>query len=158
MVNEADIQAAINDLESQEPPNYRATAKKYNIDHTTLMRRHKRKTISNREARSIHQKLLTDAQEEVLLKHILDLSDRGIHATPQILENLIVEIVRHPIGQCWVRRFCERNKDRIKSIYLRGIDQTRKVADNSAYFEHFYSTVRVLPILGFLYLVYKALS
>jgi hypothetical protein len=148
MVNEAAIKLALDDLKSQAVINFDATAKKYKLDRTTLMRRYKGKMTSNHEARSIHQKLLTDAQEEVLLKHISDLSDRGMHPTPRILENLIIEIVRKPIGQCWVRRFCQRHKDRIKSIYLRGIDQTRKVADNSTYFEHFYSVVRVLPLLA----------
>ena len=66
------------------------------------MRRYKGQTTSNHEAHSIHQKLLTDAQEEVLLKHISDLSDRGMHPTPQILENLIIEIVRKPIGERWI--------------------------------------------------------
>jgi hypothetical protein len=148
MVNEAAIQLAINDLKSQDVINFTATAKKYRIDRTTLMRRYKGQTASHAEAHSTHLKLLTNAQEEVILKHISDLSERGMHPTPQILENLIVEIVRQPIGQCWVRRFCQRHRDKIKSTYLRGIDQTRKVADNSVYFEHFYSVVRALPFLA----------
>ena len=156
MVNEEDMLKAISDLRSQKKPNYTRTAKKYKVDRTTLMRRHKRGTTSYSEARSIHQKLLTNAQEEVLLKHISNLSDRGMPPTPQILENLIVEIVQRPIGQCWIRRFCQRYKDRIKSIYLRGIDQTRQVADNSTYFEHFYSTVRDLFLLNFLYSIFNA--
>jgi len=147
MVNEKDIQLALDDLKSQEVVNFAATAKKYNLDRTTLMRRFKGKTTSNQDANSIHHKLLTDAQEEILLRHISDLSNRGMPPTPQILENLIVEIVRKPIGQCWVRRFCQRHKNEIKSVYLRGIDQTRKVSDNSAYFEHFYLGVRLLPSL-----------
>jgi hypothetical protein len=147
MVNEAAIQLALDDLKSQEVINFTATAKMYNLDRTTLMRRFKGKTTSYQASRSVHQKLLTDAQEEVLLHYISDLSDRGMPPTPQILENLIVEIVRKPIGQCWVRRFCQRHRNKIKSIYLRGIDQSRKVADNSAYFEHFYRVVRVLPSL-----------
>ena len=122
MVNEEAILEAISDLRCQEKPNYAQAAKKYNVDRTTLMRRFKGQTTSNHEAHSIHQKLLTDAQEEVVLQHISDLSDRGMPPTPQILENLIVEIVRQPIGQCWVRRFCKRHQDKIKSVYLRGID------------------------------------
>jgi hypothetical protein len=142
MVNEAAIQLALDELKLQEPINFRMTAKKYKIDHTTLMRRYKGKTVSHHDAHSIYKKLLTDAQEEVILSHISTLSDRGMPPTPQILENLIVEIVRRPIGQCWIRRFCQRHQDEIKSIYLRGIDQTRKIADNSQYFKHFYSIVR----------------
>ncbi|PVH90585.1 hypothetical protein DM02DRAFT_472763, partial [Periconia macrospinosa] len=114
----------------------------YNLDRTTLMRRFKGKTTLYQASRSVHQKLLTDAQEEVLLQHITDLSDRGMPPTPQILEKLIVEMVREPVGKCWVRRFCQRYENKIKSIYLRGIDQTRKVADNTAHFEHFYQVVR----------------
>jgi hypothetical protein len=34
------IQAAIADLESQERVNYKTTAKKWNLDYTTLARRH----------------------------------------------------------------------------------------------------------------------
>ena len=98
MVNEEAIKEAISDLRSQEKPNYAQTALKYKIDRTTLARRFKGETTSNHEAHSIHHKLLIDAQEEVLLKHISDLSDRGMPPTPQILENLVVEIVRRPIG------------------------------------------------------------
>jgi len=93
MVNEKDIQLALDDLKSQEAINFTATAKKYNLDRTTLMRRFKGKTASYQASRSVHQKLLTDAQEEVLLQHISDLLDRGMPPTPQTLENLIVEIV-----------------------------------------------------------------
>ncbi|PVH90474.1 hypothetical protein DM02DRAFT_466438, partial [Periconia macrospinosa] len=70
MVNEKDIQLALDDLKSQEVINFTTIAKKYNLDRTTLMRRFKGKTTSNQEAHSIHHKLLTDAQEEVLLQHI----------------------------------------------------------------------------------------
>jgi hypothetical protein len=56
--------------------------------------------------------------------------------TPQILENMIIKNVKQPIGKNWVARFCKRHETKI--IYLRAIDQVRKVADNSAYFEYFY--------------------
>jgi len=97
MVNEDDISKAISDLRLQKKPNYAQTALKYDVDRTTLMRRFKGKTTSHQEAHSIHLKLLTNAQEEVLLKYISDLLDRGISPTPQILENLVVEIVRRLI-------------------------------------------------------------
>ena len=35
------IDKALKDLASQESPNYSATAKKYSIDRTTLLRRHR---------------------------------------------------------------------------------------------------------------------
>ena len=76
------IQQAITDLESQNPPQYAATAKKYNVDRTTLMRRFKGEITSYSEARSKTHKLLTNAQELVLIDYIRKLSDRGIYPTP----------------------------------------------------------------------------
>ena len=54
IVNKADIQLAITDLQLQDVPNYTATVKKYNVQRTTLMRRHKRGTISHQEAHLIY--------------------------------------------------------------------------------------------------------
>ena len=151
MVNEAAIQLALADLQSQEHLNYTTIAKRHNISRITLMRRHKRQTVSQQEAHSIYQKRLTNAQEEVLLQHINNLSDRGMPPTPQIVTNIVEEMVKQPIGQHWVYRFCQRYQDQIKSIYLRAIDQTRQIADNSPYFEHFYNTVGSLPLFFLIY-------
>jgi hypothetical protein len=141
MANEGDISKAISELESEEKPQYAKVARKYNLDRTTLMRRHKGLTMPKRQAHAYYQQLLTDAQEEVLLDHISNLSSRGLPPTAQILRNLVVEIVKHDIGECWIRRFCQRHHDRIDSVYLKAIDNSRKVADNSAHFEHFFTNV-----------------
>ena len=61
MVNEADLEKAISDLKSQKKPQYGEIADKYNLDRSTLKRRFLHQTVSNQEAYSIHQKLLTDA-------------------------------------------------------------------------------------------------
>lgn len=143
MVNEADIKAAISDLESQEAPNFKATAKKYNIDRTTLMRRFKGQTVPHLEACSIHRKLLTNAQEVVLIEHIRKLSDRGLPPTQKILQNLVVEIVGHPVGGRYIERFQKRYENDLASRYLRNIDNSRHIADNSKHFEHYFACVRV---------------
>ena len=149
MVNEAAIQEAIIDIKSQKAPNFAATAENYNVPRLTLMRRCKGETVSNAEAHSRDQKLLTNAQESVLLEYIRKLSDRGLHPTPQILKNLVVELVKKPVGKCWVHRFLERYKNQLTSIYLRNIDQSRHVADNSRYFEHYFTLVRAsLPLFS----------
>ena len=142
------IKQAITDLESQNPPQYAATAKKYNVDHTTLMRRFKGEITSYSEARSKTHKLLTNAQELVLIDYIRKLSDRGIHPTPQILENLVVEVVQGPVGRRWVERFQKRYKNELASVYLRNIDHMRKIADNTRHYEHYFKLVRTyLPYL-----------
>ena len=141
MVNNEAIQEAIDDLESQTTPNISATAKNYGVDRSTLSRRYNSKTVSGTQFRSKSLQLLTNAQEEVLVEHINKLSIRGMHPTPQILENLITEIVGHPIGERWVERFCKRHRTQLKSLYLRGIDQARHIADNSKHFKHYFDTV-----------------
>jgi hypothetical protein len=45
------IQAALADLESQAMKNYAATAKRWDIERTTLARRHQRKTTSRSDAK-----------------------------------------------------------------------------------------------------------
>ena len=142
MGSEEAIQKAIADLEAQEVPNYRATARKYGIYHTTLLRRFKHLTVSRKTAVSLYSKRhLTDAQEEVLLRQINILADRGMPPTPQILRNIVEESIKDEIGVHWVARFCERHQDRIKSVYLRAMDKNRQLADNTRHYEHFYQTV-----------------
>ncbi|EDN02335.1 predicted protein [Histoplasma mississippiense (nom. inval.)] len=46
------------------------------------------------------------------------------------------------VGINWVSCFYERHKAKIKSIYLRALDQKRKQADNSYYFEHFFTLLQ----------------
>lgn len=143
MANERDIQKAIDDLNSQEAPNYAKIARNFKIDRTTLMRRHKALSRSVQEAHSESLQLLTNGQEETLIRHINNLSDRGLPPTPQFLRNLVFEMVKKQPGKNWVATFCARHQDKTKSLYLRAIDQTRHVADNGAYFKHFYANVRL---------------
>ena len=141
MANNALIEQAIDDLISQDAPNVRETARKYDLVHSTLLRRYNGRTVSTAEALSQKRQLLTDAQEEVIIKYLNKLSDRGFHPTPQILENVVVEVVGHPIGGNWIQRFYKRHSGQITSIYLRCIDQKRIVADNEKHFTHYFKTV-----------------
>ena len=151
--NEA-ILEAIDDLRSQEVPNVRATARKHEIVQPTLQRRFNHQTVSYAEARSRSTMLLTNAQESVLVEHINKLCARGMHPTPQIVESLVVEIVGHSIGERWVERFCNRYKNELKSVYLRSIDQSRHVADNSKHFQHYFDQVSCHGPLGIVQVLY----
>jgi hypothetical protein len=123
-------------------PNYTETAQKYDLEISTLRHRFIGETVSTAEAHSRHLKLLTDAQESILVEHIRKLSDRGLHATPRILENLVVELVGKPVGGRWIERFRKRYENEFTSVYLRNIDQSRHIADNSKHFEHYFTVVR----------------
>ena len=109
MDHNARIQAAIADLDSQERINYAATAKKWNLDRTTLARRHRGETVSNQDATSYARRQLTDVQEKTLIQYINKLSNRGLPPTPQIVKNLAEEISQTKLGPNWVSRFCKRH-------------------------------------------------
>ena len=143
MVNEAAISAAIADLKTQATPNLRNTAIKYQIDHRTLERRFKGKTASRNMAQLEAQGLLDYAQEKVLVERINTLSARSIPPTPAMVHNLVVELTGAPVGEHWVRRFVERHRNELASVYLDSIDYSRRVADNSRHFNHYFILVSI---------------
>ena len=80
-------------LESQEKPNYKATAQEFNIGHTALSRRHQGKTTSRATTNSEYRQLLTNAQEQQLINQINRLSVRHMPLTSQIVRNMAEEII-----------------------------------------------------------------
>ncbi|XP_044720094.1 tc5 transposase DNA-binding domain-containing protein [Hirsutella rhossiliensis] len=112
------IAEAIIELQSQDRPKYAETARKYNIDKSTLWRRFKGKTASNHDANSYSRQKLTSAQEEILIGHVNKLTDRGIPPTPQMLKNIAEEIAGTELGVNWVSRFRKRHHDRLSSLHF----------------------------------------
>lgn len=58
-------------------------------------------------------------------EYIRKLSDRGLHPTPRILGNLVLELVRKSVGARWIERFQKRYENELASVYLPNIDQSR---------------------------------
>ena len=144
--HEQRIREALNFLETQSKKskiNYAATAKRFGLERTTLARRYKGQTRSKIEATSSILRQLSDSQEEVLIKYINKLTDRGFPPTPQILKNLAESIAHTHLGRNWTARFYHRHSTKLTSIYLHAIDHKRKIADNSRYFQHFFDLVCV---------------
>jgi hypothetical protein len=82
MDHDARIESVIDDLESQDYPNIATTAKKRKVIRETLLKRFRGKTTSHQEAASYIRKKLIDVQEDVLIKYINKLNDRGLLLTP----------------------------------------------------------------------------
>ena len=149
MVNEKDLEAALLEIANSKAPNYRAIARKHNIVPSTLNRRARGVTVSRAAATEISKRLLTNAQEEVILQKMERLSNKGIYLAPRIIRNSVQAIVGHPIGKNWVTDFQDRHEERIKSINLIGFDRARVIADNSEIINQFYTNVRY-PLLFYL--------
>jgi transposase-like protein len=143
MAKEQDILKALAEIGNLKSPNLSALARKHNIHPSTLSRRARGVTQSRAAIISSEKKLLSDAQERRLLDYINALSTRGLHATPTILRNLVEEILKKPIGKNWVYEFVKRYKTQIKSVYLRGFDRSRQIADCHDNIAHFYQNVSI---------------
>ena len=136
-------------------PNYAKTGKKYGIERITLMRRHKGISTSKREATSIYYKLLTNTQEEALISQINKLTVRGLPPTSQIVRNLAEEIIGRDVGKNWTANFVHRHSSRLKSLYLRNIDNLRMKSEYRPHIQFFFDLVAlifsVLPVSCLLY-------
>jgi transposase-like protein len=153
MVNEQDIQKALDALNAQLIPNYSQVSRDYGIERTTLMRRHKGICSSRQQATSLHHKLLTDTQEEALISQINKLTVRGLPPTSHIVKNLAEEIIGHEVNKNWTSSFVQRYSSRLKSLYLRNIDNLRMKSEYRPYIQFFFdlvafdfSIVYVLPL------------
>ena len=51
--------------------------------------------------------------------------DRSRTPTSSIVRNLTEELLQDRVGKNWTSSFVHRYKDRLKSLYLRNIDQKR---------------------------------
>ena len=93
------IELALDDLKLQKKPNYSATARKFGVEHTTLAKRFKGKTVSRAIANSEHRQHLTMDQEKVLVEYINKLTDRGMPPTTQIVRNLVEKMIQSLVGR-----------------------------------------------------------
>ena len=59
--------------------------------------------------------------------------------TSHIVRNLAEEIRGKPVGKNWVSQFVKRYSIRLKSLYLRNIDNLRASAEYALMFQLFFS-------------------
>jgi hypothetical protein len=144
------IEFAITNLESQAQPNFSATARKYNIQRTTLTRHFKGESDFKQNAISYISKAFTNVEENILVRYINELNIRELPLILQIVKNLAEEIANKNFNPNWITKFLKRKKNIIRNVYLTIINYKRKVSDNSHYYEHFFTNVR----LYFLFIAY----
>jgi len=84
---------ALADLETQDHPNYQATADKYKLNRSNLSRRARGKQWSRAKSNSICRQCLTLAKEESLIAYINKLTVCGMPPTASIVRNLAEEMI-----------------------------------------------------------------
>ena len=132
------IDFALDDLRSQKNPNFRGTVNKYGVDRTTLTRRFKGEQGTREEFRE-RMSLLNNEQERVLIDEINRLADRGTYATIEMVNRFASDLSKREPGKNWAAQWCQSHSDELRSVYLKGFDQSRKRADSwvevNKYFE-----------------------
>ena len=141
MVNEEDMKAALAEIELSKDPNYREIARRFNLTHTTLLRRAKGMTRSRAEFQSEINQNLNDVQERILIKQINRLTDRGIPPTSRMVKNFAEEMIGREVGKNWVSDFCKRHSSELKSLYLRNIENLRVKGEFGPIYKLFYDLV-----------------
>jgi hypothetical protein len=137
------MELAIADLQSQEKPNYRATAKKHRVNNVTLRHRFLGEQLSPTAAASLYRQRLSAVQEVALIDQINRLTDRGLPPTSQMVRNMAEEMIQSKVGKNWTGDFVRRHQDILKSVYLRNIDKQRVKADYPPSLKHFYNLVLI---------------
>ena len=141
------IPEAIADLESQEVPNVKATTKKYDVTRKTLENQQKGKLILIEEFISTYCQCLTNPQERALIELINKLTDQRMPLTTAIIKNLTEEIRGCTIGKNWTASFVYRHKNKLKSLYLKSINNKHTKGEFPPVYKLFYELVKSLIVL-----------
>jgi hypothetical protein len=103
------IQATIEDRDESE----RRVVTAFSVPRTTVRRR--RQGALSRRDREPNSKKLTKLEEEALVQRILNLDQRGIGATRDMVQDmandLLAERGGEPVGKHWVDRFKTRTPE-----------------------------------------------
>jgi len=87
------IETALTDLALQDLFNYTATAKKFNINQSTLSRRHRSKTIFVKKSKQMTS-ILSNQQEKELIRYINKLIERDISSF-----NVMIRVFAYNISE-----------------------------------------------------------
>jgi hypothetical protein len=137
------IEAALNDLKSQEYPNYAATAKKYGVNRSTLSRRHRGVTHA-RGSHEDHGQLLSNQQSKCLVAYINRLTERGFPPSIRMVRRFAYDISENQPGKNWAARWVKSQVNELASDFLQAIDLSRKKAENPSQFLRYFQQVFTL--------------
>ncbi len=143
------IEAALADLALQDSSNYTATAKKFNINRSTLSRRHRSKTAFVKESKQTTS-ILSNQQEKELIRYINKLIERGIPSLNAMIRVFAYNISGKQPGKNWSYEFVRRHSDVLQSKFLQEADLERKKADNVYQYQLYFDLVSAFITFNFI--------
>jgi hypothetical protein len=152
------IQKAIAAIDSQDAKgqlSYRAAAKRFGVNRTTLSRHHRGIQTTNAGA---HQNAmhLSPQQEKELVGYIKGLTDKALPPTREMIRNFASAVSKWEVSDAWVTRFLRRNDAQFTSKLTTGMDRNRHKADSEysyrLYFELLHEKIREYDVdVGHIY-------
>lgn len=133
--------AAIESLSIGTSFSYTEVARQYNVDRSTLSRRHRKVTRSMNEKYDEHR-LLNHIQEAELVQYINKLCARGLPPSKEMIRSFGLEIAGRPAGKNWADRFIERYNNELISRWTTGIDANRRKADSAFKYSLYFKLLR----------------
>ncbi len=145
----ASIEAALADLALQKSSNYTATAKKFNINRSTLSRRH-RGIIAFVKKSKQTTSILSNQQEKELIRYINKLIERDISSLNVMIHVFAYNISEKQSGKNWSYEFVQRHSDILQSKFLQEADLKWKKADNAYQYQLYFDLVNVFISFSFI--------
>ncbi len=145
----ASIEAALADLALQKSSNYTATAKKFNINRSTLSRRH-RDIIAFVKKSKQTTSILSNQQEKELIRYINKLIERDISSLNVMIHVFAYNISEKQSGKNWSYEFVQRHSDILQSKFLQEADLKWKKADNAYQYQLYFDLVNVFISFSFI--------
>ncbi|KAB2111081.1 hypothetical protein AG0111_0g1524 [Alternaria gaisen] len=139
---EADIQLAVSAISQGQIQSYRGAARTYEVSRTTLKRR--RAGVPARPDCQPNSRKLTQREEEVIVRHILDLDARGFAPTYAAVRDMADKLLAArgagQVGVHWPRNFVKRT-DSLTTCFNRPYDRQRALCEDPALIRSWFELV-----------------
>ncbi len=143
------IETAFADLALQVSFNYTATAKKFNINWSTLSRRHRGKTAFVKKSKQTTS-ILSNQQEKELIRYINKLIERDISSFNVMIRVFAYNISEKQSGKNWSYEFVQRHSDILQSKFLQDADLEQKKVDNAYQYQLYFDLVSIFIMFSFI--------
>ncbi len=143
------IETAFADLALQDSFNYTATAKKFNINWSTLSQRHRGKTIFVKKSKQTTS-ILSNQQEKELIRYINKLIERDISSFNVMIRVFAYNISEKQSDKNWSYEFVQRHSDILQSKFLQDANLEQKKVDNAYQYQLYFDLVSIFITFSFI--------
>jgi hypothetical protein len=128
--------AAIESLRSGEDFTYTEIAERFGVRYT-LTRRHQRATRAREEAYA-ESRILSQHQEQELIRYIGRLTERVLPPTRQMINSFVSCTAKREVSMSWTDQFGKRHQGDLITSWSIGLDRNRHNADSEAKYKLYF--------------------